>query len=455
MSVFQRAFLELNAVQLATLQVIRKNRLLALMLPRQVGKTHFAVWLIREVMRQNSNAQCGFFAKDFPSVTRVSREKFIKLFPADEFHISVMNGISHHNPTQAERRGACYLSGIDKTPDKLRGGTLAALCVTEAAFAKLESGTTFDDLVQQIMLPMVSRTRGMFFLESTPNGSNFWKGFWEADNGFAKLRFTVDMCIQMGVLTREEVDFMERNMHPDVFSQEMNCEFVSFQGKIYHEYKPEFHDLTISPPEPHERITIGVDIGYSGSNSSVLFMVWRKKKLHIFDQIYVEGKRHDELAGLIDERIKFYGLPKSCYTCYTDVDQEFLEEMQKRGIRITYADKVDRFASRMALKVAFFENTIYVDHHKCTHLKNELGAATWSTKLADEMEESGDPNKGHWDSEASLRYGFRGAKLEIEKPEEVPAHVKADANSMLEWENRRDNRAASKASNSQPQTFEY
>jgi hypothetical protein len=455
MSVFQRAFLELNAVQISVLQIIRKQRLLALMLPRQVGKTHFAVWLIREVMRQNSNAQTAFFAKDFPSVTRVSREKFIKLFPAEEFHISVMNGISHHNPTQVERRGACYLSGIDKTPDKLRGGTLAALCVTEAAFAKLESGTTFDDLVQQILLPMVSRTRGMFFLESTPNGSNFWKQFWEAENGFAKLRFPVDLCIQMGVLSREEVDFMERNMHPDVFAQEMNCEFVSFTGKIYHEYHSDKHDMTIQPPEPHEHITLGVDIGYSGSNSSVLFMVWRKSRLFVFDQIYVEGKRHDELGQLIDDRVKFYGIPRHQVTCYTDVDPEFLEEMQRRGFRIVNADKVDRFACRMALKVAFFEDKIVIDAKKCQMLKNELGAATWSTKIPDEMEESGDPNSGHWDSEASLRYGWRGAKLELEKPEETPEHVKADGNSLLEWESRRDNRLVARVKDNEPQTFEY
>lgn len=71
------------------------------------------------------------------------------------------------------------------------------------------------------------------------------------------------------------------------------------------------------------------------------------------------------------------------------------------------------------------------------------------------MEEAGDPNSGHWDSEASLRYGWRGAKLEMEKPEEVPASAKADANAMLEWENRKDNRVAAKAMSKQPSTFEY
>ena len=455
MSVFLRAFTELNAIQISLLQVIRKQRLVACMLPRQVGKTHFGVWLIREVMRQNTNAQAAFFAKDFPSLVRASREKFIKLFPEEEFKVSVMNGISHNNPSQQANRGACYLSGIDKSPDKLRGGTLAAICLTEAAFARLETGTNFDDLIQQILLPMISRTKGMFFIESTPNGSNFWKAFWEAENCFHKIKFTVDQCIQMGVLTRDEVDFMQRNMHPDVFSQEMNCDFVAFTGKIYNEYDPIKHDLTISPPEPHEHITIGIDIGYSGSNSSVLFAVWRKKKLHIFDQIYVEGKRHDELANLIDERIKFYGLPYNHYIAFSDIDHEFMQELQQRGIRVVNADKVDRFACRMSLKVAFFEQLIYVDAHKCRNLKNELGAATWSTKLADEMEEAGDPNTGHWDSEASLRYCFRGARLELEKPEEVPENAKTDANAMLEWENRKDNRQAAKATAKQPQTFEY
>jgi hypothetical protein len=259
----------------------------------------------------------------------------------------------------------------------------------------------------------------------------------------------------MGVLTRDEVDFMEKNMHPDVFSQEMNCDFVAFTGKIYNEYASDKHDFVVPPPESHEYITIGGDIGYSGSNSSFLFMVWRKKKLYIFDQIYVEGKRHDELADLIFERIKFYGLPLNQYTVFMDIDPELMAELQKRGVRVVNADKVDRFACRMSLKVAFYEDIIRVDHLKCQKLKNELGAATWSTKLPDEMEEAGDPNSGHWDSEASLRYGWRGAKLEIEKPEVVPDATKADANAMLEWENRKDNRKASKDAPKQPITFEY
>lgn len=455
MSAFHRAFLELNAVQIALLKVLSKQRLVKCMLPRQVGKTHFGVWCIREIMRQNTNAQCGFFAKDFPSLLRATREKFIKLFPQDEFKVSAMHGISHHNPSQDRNRGACYLSGTDKAPDKLRGGTMAMVAITEAAFAKLEAGVTFPHFIQKIVLPMISRTKGMIFIETTPNGSNFWKGFWEEDNGFSRILFELDLCVQLGVISQEEVDFMQRTMHPDVFKQEMLCQFVTFTGKIYNEYSSDKHDIVVTPPEPHEYITLGIDIGYSGSNSSVLFMVWRKKKLFIFDQIYVEGKRHDELGQLIDDRIAFYGLPKKNYIAFSDIDEEFKEEMQKRGIRITNADKVDRFACRMSLKVAFYEDTIYVDPLKCPKLKNELNSATWSTKLSDEMEESGDPNSGHWDSEASLRYGWRGAKLELEKPEEIPESTKRDTNAMLEWEQRVENRQASKAKPKQPLEFEY
>lgn len=457
MSIFQRAMTELNVPQLVTVKMLAKHKLVAIMMPRQVGKTHVNVWMVREVMRQNSNAQCAFLMKDYPSIMRATREKFAKLFDPNEFKISSINGITHHNISQEANRGACFLTGVDKSPDKIRGGTMAYVGWSEVAFAKFETGTNFEDMQQQIILPMVSRTRGMIMMESTPNGSNFWRTFWENPGGFKCIRFGLDFCIDTGALSRETVDFMQANMHPDVFKQEMECEFVAFTGRIYSEFS-ELNRENIPPPEPHEYVVVGVDIGFSGSNSAAIFGVWRDGILCVFDQIYVAGHRHDELAHLIDQRMQFHKVRKENYSCYTDVDEELLEEMNTRGMKVTYADKLDTFACRLSIKEALYLKKILVSPIHCKELIAEVLQATWSEKKIDDMEYSGDPNNGHYDSEAAFRYLWRGAKLERERPESVPEHAKEDPNSAMIWKERKEARKLIREREkhgTMPNEFEY
>lgn len=459
----QRAFRELNAVQLAALQAMyHKHKLLAVMMPRQVGKTHFGIWCIRELMRQNTNAQCIFLAKDFPSITRNTQDKFLKLFPPQEFSVTT-HGVKFHNPTQETNRGMCYMTGVDKNPHKIRGGTMSLVHWSEVAFSKFEKGESFKTVHQTVTLPMISRTFGYYFMESTPHGSNFWKKFWEEDSndpeslsrGFQKIKFPLDLCIGLGAITREQADFMERSMHPDVFKQEMLCDFVAFQGKVYSEYREEKHTLAEAfAPEPHEKVIIGIDIGHT-AGFSALFAVWRGKKLHIFDQIYQQGLRIGQMCDLIDRKIADWRIPRENYSAYTDHDPEMLAELQLRKIKVDLAEKTDPFAARMSIKEAFYFDQIGIAIGRCHPLLQEINAAVWSEKKADAMEERGDPMAGHWDSEASLRYLWRGSKLELEKPEEIPDRIRNDQEAAAEWENTRTRRDAIKEREGLSNVIEY
>lgn len=439
-SVFTRAFAELNAAQLAVLKTFLRVKLLALMLPRQVGKTHLGIWMVREVMRQNTNTQALFLAKDFPSIQRNTQEKFLKLFPEEEFEVS-SKGVRHPNPSQHKNRGYCFLSGVDKNPHKIRGGTMGIVHWSEVAFSRFEQGSSFRTVHETVVLPTISRTDGYYLMESTPFGTNFWKDFWEDDsNNFTKVKFPLELCIALGAITRDQADKMERAMHPDVFKQEMLCDFVTFMGKIYKEYDPEKHDAKIDGPEPHERIVVGMDIGTTAAFVA-LFAVWRKGKLCIFDQIYQDGLRPDQMAAMLEERLRFWKIESRRVACYTDHDIEVVEELQRRKIPVDLADKVDRFACRLDLKSAFHFDQINLEPIRCEKLKKEVGAATWSETKTDEMEERGDPNGHHWDSEAALRYLWRGSKLEVEAPEHKPEHVEKNVDDAVEWQMREERRA--------------
>jgi hypothetical protein len=434
----ERAFRELNAPQLALLRRMNAGaKLIAFMMPRQVGKTHFGVWVIREVMREYTNAQAIFLAKDFPSIKRNTQEKFFKLFPEPEFSVTTA-GVSYPNPSQKSHRGACYLTGVDKNPHKIRGGTMGVIHWSEVAFSRFQQGESFRSIHQTIVLPMRSRTFGYYMMETTPCGSNFWKDFWDEDpndpealsRGFTKVRFPLELCISLGAISRKQADEMEGSMHPDVFKQEMLVEFVTFMGKIYAEFDEDRH-LADCEPESHERVIIGIDIGHTAAFSA-LFAVWRDKQLYIFDQVYQKGLRIGQMVDLIEERLTYWRIPRENWTAYTDHDPEMIAELQERKIKVDYADKLDPFACRMSIKESMYFNKLHVSP-RCIPLRKEIGAAVWSQTRADEMSMDGDPNQGHWDSEASLRYLWRGSKLELEKPEEASAAVKADPVSLEEW----------------------
>jgi len=448
----QRAWHELNGAQIVCLKTIARHRLLKVMMPRQIGKTHFGCWLNREVMRQNTNMSTLFLAKDFPSITRATKEKFTKLFPEDEFNVSAISGISHVGRSQHKGRGAGYMSGVDKVPDKLRGGTMGLIHWSEVSFSKFEVGTDFQDVYQQITLPMVARTKGLYFMESTPNGKNFWYDFWENDDKFRRLKFDIDYCINVGAITRAEVDFLQNTMHPDVFDQEMNCNFVSFTGRVYGEYG-ERHQEVDFHPLPHEYVVLGIDIGFTAA-STALFGCWRNGKLHIFDQIYGSKLRTGQFADKIEERMQAYAVERHRYVAYTDHDPEMVDELKQRKIKVTLADKLDPFACRMSIKEGLHGNLVAVAPVRCHWLHRELESASWSEKRADEMEMKGDPNGNHWDSEAALRYLWRGARVELEAPRETPEGL--DAGGMVEWKAKMAKKDSAQAAPLTPgQTFEY
>jgi len=456
LSPIEIAWCELNAVQLAALHRLLRVKLFACMMPRQVGKTHLGIWMIRQVMRQDTNAMSMFLAKDYPSIQRNTQDKFLKLFPGEEFNVN-SRGVSHHNPSQESQRGACYLSGVDKNPHKIRGGTMSLVHWSEVAFSQFQKGESFKTIHQTVVLPMISRTDGYYFMESTPHGSNFWKEFWEDDDdmgkGFTKVVFPLEMCIALGAITRRQADAMESAMHPDVFKQEMLCMFVSFTGKLYSEYDPSRHHAYIEP-EAHERVILGIDIGHT-AGFSCLFGLWRGKNFYVFDQIYQKGLRIGQMVDLIEKRMEQWKIPRDRYTSYTDHDPEMLAELQQRRIKVDLADKLDPFACRMAIKEGLHFGTIQLNPLRCQELDKEFDAATWSTTRADEMDERGDPNGGHWDSEASMRYIYRGSKVQLERPEEMPDAVAKSEDAATEWQLGQKRREVKKSKSGKSQEFEY
>lgn len=155
------------------------------------------------------------------------------------------------------------MDSVDKDPDRIRGGTYSLIHWSEVAFSKIEKGESIISVFDKIIQPTLSQTDGYVFLESTNNGKNGWFDLWEnyKDYGFARLRLGLSDFVYMGLITPEEYERIKATTHPDVFNQEYECLWISFQGKVYKEFEERRHVAEIDGPKPWQTVVSAIDWG--------------------------------------------------------------------------------------------------------------------------------------------------------------------------------------------------
>ena len=138
--------------------------------------------------------------------------------------------------------------------DNLRGATLDFIYIDEAAFMKI-------DFINEVLLPMVTRTSGRVVMSSTFNGKNW---YWEwYQRGIIKENKKDIISIKRTYLDLNDSAVMKtvlgirKNMTKSQFDQEFLCRPISadalFSNIEDSVYKKEL--------EEYERIYIGMDIG--------------------------------------------------------------------------------------------------------------------------------------------------------------------------------------------------
>src|SRR6476620_10375487 len=82
-------FKTLWPIQAMAASLLFKHKRLMLALPRQEGgKTELGIRLSHDITRRPFASSCLTLAKDYPSLVKMTREKFMRLFPRDEFTVN-------------------------------------------------------------------------------------------------------------------------------------------------------------------------------------------------------------------------------------------------------------------------------------------------------------------------------------------------------------------------------
>lgn len=421
-------FDELKPVQALAASVFYRHKRLLLALPRQEGKTELGVRILRDITVRPFASSSLFLAKDSDSGKRATREKFQRLYDKKIFEVNTEQVYLKENPSSV-----IFMGSVDKEPARLRGGTYDVVHWSEVAFSKIEKGETITGVFDKIVQPTLRKSEGYAFLESTMNGKNGWKDIWDdyKTYGFARLKIGLSDMVYLGLMEPEEYEKIQATTHPDVFKQEYECDWVTFQGKAYNEFDHRIHVEEIPGPKDWQMVIAAMDWGYWPGATSILFAYVQDEVVHIFDEHYA----HHELASITGDHINAkkaaWRINRLALTADHEADR--IEELRLRGIPCGLADKANVMGARMQIKELFYFRKIKI-HPRCKNLIRDLDSATWDVKHDGEIDYKM-CSWGHYDAEAALRYLVRELSgVESKKPEENP---QTDSVSQSEWEMRR------------------
>ena len=405
---------QLRPIQALAASMLYKHRRLLLSLPRQYGgKTELGVRLSHDITSRPFTSSSLFLAKDKKSGKKATREKFERIFDRKQFHVNTENVYLRSFPTSI-----IFMDSVDKDPDRIRGGTYSYIHWSEVAFSKIELGETIISVFDKVVQPTLTQTDGYVLMESTNNGKNGWYDLWNSytDYGFVRLKLGLGQLVELGLVEKEEYDKVKSTTHPLVFSQEYECDWVTFQGRAYNEFGPEHIDAEMAPPEAWQKVASAIDWGFSPSATCVLFGYVMDGIMNVYDEIYEK----EQLAVATGDAIESVKARWSTPNIATVADHDLArnEELNRRGIACGQANKANVLGVRIQIKEMLYFNKLKI-HPRCKNLIRELECAVWDGKEEGELDFTQD-TVGHHDAEAALRYLVRElSEAEAVEPDDM------------------------------------
>lgn len=409
-------FNTLKPLQCLVAGMFFRHKHILLMLPRQEGKTELGVRLMHNLVSEPKATRQGLFlAKSKEAGKKATREKMSRIFADSDFQVNTIQIVNKRNPN-----AICFMDSVDKQPSRLRGGSYHLVHWSEVAFSEFDHGVTVDHVYNTVIRPTQRATYGYSFLETTANGKNGWYDLWEnADAlGFKRIKFSLSQLVDIGLVSAEEYERLKSTMPGLEFAQEYECEFVTFQGLAYEEMQEGHIWAQMPDPEPWQAVVGGIDWGWQPSATCVLLAYVRQGRVCVFDEIYGQKIRLEDLEQTIRDKLRDFGVGR--FTAVGDHDPAKIEELVRHGIAVAPANKANVLGQRMQIKTLFKNDKLFV-HPRCTNLIRDLQSATWDPKKEGEIQYS-NCTWGHYDGEAALRYLIRELSTfeERNQPVELP-----------------------------------
>jgi PBSX family phage terminase large subunit len=178
-------------------------------------------------------------------------------------------------------------------PDKLRGAGLAWIWIDEAAYISKEAW--------DILLACVLDHKGTIFITTTPKRNWLYDEFYLEslkDPDYALVTSRSDENI---ILDKHELEKLRGKYSTDYARQELDAEFVSFEGLVYKDFDPRLHIIDPVPIPANAKIWGGLDYGFDDPFVHLWFAFW-DGHYYLIDEHYESGKPYSDHAHQIKMR---------------------------------------------------------------------------------------------------------------------------------------------------------
>ncbi len=178
-----------------------------------------------------------------------------------------------------------------ENPDALRGVSLSALVVDEAAYVKQEAW-------EMVLRPALSDQGGPAWFITTPAGLNWFHDLWEQAEGeddWINFSFTT---IEGGNVPKEEIEAAKRTLDERTFRQEYLASFETLSGRCFPDFDQD--NITESVTDTMGPILIGLDFNVGVMAGCIASKVG--DTLHIWDNISVKNSNTDEVCQMLKQR---------------------------------------------------------------------------------------------------------------------------------------------------------
>jgi PBSX family phage terminase large subunit len=295
------------------------------------------------------------------------------------------------------QNGSEVLFRTASEPDRLRGPSISWFFMDEAALC-----------VYRAFQIMVGRLRqfgklGYGWIATTPKGRNWvWQHFVQAKKaGQALYRATSADNVYLD----EAILAIWRETYVGDFArQELEGEFVAFEGLIYPEFRREAHVVS-APPERYQYAVAGVDWGYSNPGVILVFVVDGDGRAWQVAEHYQRQRRVEEWVEVARQVRQTW----SVRTFYCDPSEpDYIRQFREAGLPAEQANNAVNAglqAVKNRLVVQGDGRSRLVVSQSCAHTIAEFESYQWAEGKQGLRDQ---PVKANDHCMDSLRYAVMG-----------------------------------------------
>lgn len=250
------------------------------------------------------------------------------------------------------------------------------------------------DSAWKIIRGRVSTTNGIILVTTTTRGRNwlYYDFFLKCKEKPEWYYTTKARTADNPMLSKSEMDDLYDLYKGDFALQELEGEFVNFEGQIYSSYNP--NEMVVYQDVPYEetknwenvRGVGGIDFGWNPDPQVYLCGLFYEKfgipHLYLMDEIYQTEMPNEEFTKRVKEMegfyTEFYKLKK--WSRYSDPNSvRDRMELNRLGLDSTPAPKPYGGSINDGIRNVFtwFSNNQILIHARCTNLQKELGMYQW------------------------------------------------------------------------------